>query len=480
MDFIKTYTFKYALLGILFGFFFPCLAFFIDCYRLALPISFEQFILVQGLNPIHLIIDTAPLFLGLSAAVAGFQQDKIMAINNNLENEVEQQVASLKLSKSKLERALYYKEIFLANMSHEIRTPMNGIIGMLDLLKLDEQLNGQQKEYIEIIHESSLSLMNILNDVLDLTKIEENKLRILPVDLDLHHLFVRLVSTFKAIALKKGLELNYQIDPHINTKIRADENRLSQIISNLLGNALKFTEKGSVSILLKEIYEDTNKTLYKIEVVDTGIGISQENIKYIFDEFHQIDNNLKNGTGLGLSISQKLSKLLGGDIYVKSTLGVGSTFSFTFEILPVKDEVLHPKATIFHPELQHYDLSVLLVEDNPVNQKVAALILKKFGCTAVVANNGAEALALFEPGKYDMILMDVQMPVMDGIETTKQFKSSGVELPPIVGLSANALKSDIDKYLALGMDDYLSKPIVVDDIGKLLAKWFVQTSDSTS
>jgi CheY-like chemotaxis protein len=125
-------------------------------------------------------------------------------------------------------------------------------------------------------------------------------------------------------------------------------------------------------------------------------------------------------------------------------------------------------------------LSVLLVEDNPVNQKVAALILKKFGCTAVVANNGAEALALFEPGKYDMILMDVQMPVMDGIETTKQFKSSGVELPPIVGLSANALKSDIDKYLALGMDDYLSKPIVVDDIGKLLAKWFVQTSDSTS
>ena len=469
---MKTYTFKYALVGVFFGFSFPLLAILIDCHRLGLAWNFESFVLIQKQNPIHLIIDTAPIFLGLFAAVAGMRQDKILLINNNLEDEVERQVASLKQSTLKLERALYYKEIFLANMSHEIRTPMNGIIGMLDLLKHDEKLNTQQQGYIDTIHESSLSLMNILNDVLDLSKIEEKKLKIHPVSIDLNQFFKRLISTFKAIAMKRGIELNYYISPQINPEIKVDENRLSQIISNLLGNALKFTEKGSVSLVLKETYDLSNKVLYKIDVIDSGIGIDEENLKYIFDEFYQLDNQYRNGTGLGLSICQKLTTLLGGDMYVKSTLGEGTTFSFTFEVKVLDNIMIPPIKDTSSSELKNFDLSILVVEDNPVNQKVATLILKKLGCKAIIASNGEEALTLYEPQKYDLIFMDIRMPLMDGLETTRRLKSMYDVLPPIVGLSANALRSDIDKYLAVGMDDYVSKPVIIDDISKVLSKWF--------
>ena len=466
----KSYRIKYAITGALFGCLFPVFAIIIDCFILNKPFSLSSFVEIQFLNPIHFIIDTAPLFLGLIASVAGMRQDRIITINNNLEEEVQRQVSSLKKSTQRLEKTLYFKELFLANMSHEIRTPMNGIIGMLDILRLDKELNENQKDYVDTIYGSSKRLMTILNNILDLSKIQENKMVLKPENIDLSNLLERLISTFKAVAGQKGVKLNYLIADNVPVHVFIDGNRLLQILSNLVGNAIKFTNKGSVTVELKEYTKTEDGYLYKIDVIDTGIGINEESQKKIFEEFFQLDYVHGQGTGLGLTISKKLTWLLGGEISVVSKSGSGSTFSFTFKVAKIIPKS-KGKNQSDNKGINKLNLKVLMVEDNLVNQKVAGLMLKKLGCSYDIANNGIEALDIFAEDKYDLILMDMQMPEMNGLETSQQLRKLHDKIPPVIGLSANAFKNDIDMYLANGLDDYLSKPVVIHTLGKMLAKW---------
>lgn len=375
-------------------------------------------------------------------------------------------------SKEHAERSLKVKEGFLANMSHEIRTPMNGVIGMIDLLG-ETPLNTEQKDYVLTIKRSSETLLNILNDILDLSKIEAGKMELHEAPIAVEELLLKLVSLFGQTAKSKGNTLTYHIGPDIPKFIIADQTRLLQIMSNLTSNALKFTENGSVKVVLTLVKKEGLFHKIKVEVEDSGIGISATDKQILFTSFTQLDNSSRKsfgGTGLGLAISKQLCALMNGEIGVESTLGEGSTFWFTFEtketsiaqistIKQVEDTPIEDVFADYHP-------LILLVDDNAVNRKVANEILKKSGCETDMAESGFKAIEMVEKryhsdGKgYDIIFMDIQMPDMDGVETTQELKkrfSKG--LPPIVAMTAYSMKEDRDRFMSQGMDDYIAKPI---------------------
>lgn len=375
-------------------------------------------------------------------------------------------------SKEHAERSLKVKEGFLANMSHEIRTPMNGVIGMIDLLG-ETPLNVEQKDYVLTIKRSSETLLNILNDILDLSKIEAGKMELHEAPIAVEELLLKLVSLFGQTAKSKGNTLSYHIGPDIPRFIIADQTRLLQIMSNLTSNALKFTENGSVKVLLTLVKKEGLFHKIKVEVEDSGIGISATDKQILFTSFTQLDNSSRKsfgGTGLGLAISKQLCALMNGEIGVESVLGEGSTFWFTFE---TKETSIAQVSTVTQQEetpiedlFKDYHPLILLVDDNAVNRKVANEILKKSGCETDMAESGFKAIEMVEKryhsdGKgYDIIFMDIQMPDMDGVETTQELKkrfSKG--LPPIVAMTAYSMKEDRDRFMSQGMDDYIAKPI---------------------
>ncbi len=382
-------------------------------------------------------------------------------------SELKRAAAELLVAKDEAERSLKVKERFLANMSHEIRTPMNGVIGMIDLL-IETPLNPEQKDYVQTIKKSSETLLTILNDILDLSKIEAGKMDLHNAPIDIKEILERLVALFKQRAMEKNNKLQYHIAEDVPKYLIADQTRLLQIFSNLTSNALKFTENGSVTIALSKVSSNGKIHILKGEITDTGIGISENDQKLLFGAFQQLDNSTKKsfgGTGLGLAISRELCRLMKGEMGVVSEYKKGSTFWFTIEVRSTtispgisenfEDEV---KLTDF---FSTYSPKILLVDDNQVNRKVASNILSKAGCEVITADSGAKAIEIFgEVQDFDVIFMDIQMPEMDGIETTHLLrKKYAQKLPKIVAMTAYSMQHDRERFLNEGMDDYVPKPI---------------------
>ncbi|MHA8066578.1 PAS domain S-box protein [Aquirufa sp. ROCK2-A2] len=413
-----------------------------------------------------------PIFLenGSIEEVSGIARDitDLKKYQRDLVEAREQAVHSLKV-----------KEQFLANMSHEIRTPMNGVIGMIDLLA-ETSLEEEQMDYVQTIKKSSETLLHILNDILDLAKIEAGKMALHPTDVVFEEVFERLMALFSQVAQQKGNQISYQIAKDIPRVLVADETRLLQILSNLTSNALKFTEDGRVDIEVSSTSITQDQVELLVKVKDTGIGISDENVNKLFSAFQQLDNSTKKvygGTGLGLAISREFCKMMLGEIGVESKIGEGSIFWFTMK-LAIGDQSLaasskEKKQFAIQGMLDRLKPEILLVDDNSTNRKVASQILIKAGCLVDTAASGQEAIdKLSVAHTYDLVLMDIQMPGMDGMETTQFLKKAELEyLPPIIAMTAYAMKEDKERFLAVGMDDYLAKPIRAKQLIDVVAKW---------
>jgi len=392
----------------------------------------------------------------------------------NAENErllKEQLIKQMELAKE----SLRFKQNFLANMSHEMRTPLTGILGMAEILD-QTPLDEDQKDYLHTIIQSGGNLREMINQVLDYSKIEAGKVQLKKDLFAFNNLFDVAENLFVSLC-RNPITFEKQLDSNIPYFIIADEIRLTRVINNLMSNALKFTTEGRISIRAELIKRDTHKgeVTIRIEVTDTGQGINQNLREKLFKPFSLIeesDTRPFDGTGLGLSISQELVTMHGGKIDVESEPGKGSKFWFTFQALEPSTDEIAAIEEIPAENNPGKKLRILLAEDKVVNQKVISLLLTAQGHTVELAENGEKAIELFSPGKFDIILMDVQMPVMSGVVATWKLKETYNELPPIVGLSANAFEGDREKYMSKGMDEYLTKPLKMDELNRIIEKFF--------
>jgi PAS domain S-box-containing protein len=366
------------------------------------------------------------------------------------------------------------KERFLANMSHEMRTPMNGIIGMTEFLS-ETKLNNKQKDFVDTIKESSESLLHIINDVLSLSKIEQGMVELDEDVVCLQDIFNHTINLFKAEAKRKNIRIKYFAEDDLPSNLMLDAQNLRQVLYNIVSNALKYTEKGEVNISVQLIDKMENNVKIKVVIEDTGLGIPEQDCQRIFDPFVRLDDEFTKtteGTGLGLTIAKNLVEIMGGNMGVESKPNQGSRFWFTFQSTIV-DENENQTNNSPTKELEDLKLKahILIAEDKILNQKVAGMMLNNFGCTYEIAENGKKVLELFEENKFDVILMDIMMPEMDGIEAMKQLRKHYRKVPPIIGLSAQALEGDAEKYMNMGMDDYLEKPINKNKLAEKLLKW---------
>jgi PAS domain S-box-containing protein len=400
-------------------------------------------------------------------------------------------ISQRKRDAEELLRAQKAKEMFLANMSHEIRTPINGIAGMATLL-FEASSEDDRVKYIKAIKNSIDNLKVIINDILDLSIIESGKLRFEKIGFNIKYQFQSVNDTFGHQAREKGIALSYDLDPQLDTVLLGDPVRLNQILINLISNAIKFTHAGEIIVKAQLIKEDDGVCTVGFSVKDTGVGIPKDKINSIFESFTQADTSVTRrygGTGLGLTITRQLVEMQNGHIRVESRENKGSTFTFIIpyekgnedSLIFLSNETEHRSKILDHADTLS-GTRILLVEDHEINRLYASNVLLKWKCEVDMAENGLNALELLKTKDYDLILMDIQMPIMDGFEATHYIRNK-LEEPkaslPIIALTANAIKGDSEKCLAAGMDDYLPKPFLPEDLFQLVSKYITPKGSST-
>jgi two-component system sensor histidine kinase/response regulator len=434
---------------------------------------------------IHLLLSAVIFFIcGLWA----YQLEKYSTIRKQSEEALDESNQQLRKFNLELEKARQdadqasqAKSIFLATMSHEIRTPMNGVIGMSTLLG-ETPLTEEQRMFNETINTCGETLINVINDILDFSKIESGNLELERENFDLRRLIEDVLYIFASKAAQNHLNLSYHIQENVPLQIVGDHLRLKQILTNLVGNAMKFTERGEIWVFVHlENTGPNGQVKLRFDIRDTGIGIPEDKLNRLFKAFSQIDSSTTRkygGTGLGLAISEKLVDLMGGQIWVESKPDLGSTFSFTITTYignlnsqaHFQDEKLIPNklSTNFSKK---FPFTILIAEDNQMNQHVILNILRKMGYSPDLAKNGQEAIEAVKQKEYELILMDIQMPVMDGLEATQIIRKTLKKQPIIIALTANVMTDDEETCINAGMNDYIRKPFKLEELMNRLEKW---------